>query len=87
MRVEKPRVRHACPFRPCLVTRTHKPVIVNPTEGELYVVPRGTYTTGVKRMNTEYKGRPETIESVFYMWRITGDRKWQVSRDYFSLFF
>jgi len=22
-------------------------------------------------------GRPETIESVFYMWRLTGDRKWQ----------
>lgn len=25
----------------------------------------------------EYKGRPESIESVFYMYRITGDPKWQ----------
>ncbi|KAH9442651.1 hypothetical protein Pst134EA_031697 [Puccinia striiformis f. sp. tritici] len=24
-----------------------------------------------------YLGRPETIESVYYMWRITGDRQWQ----------
>ncbi|KAA1129581.1 hypothetical protein PGTUg99_030524 [Puccinia graminis f. sp. tritici] len=24
-----------------------------------------------------YFGRPETIESVYYMWRITGDRQWQ----------
>ena len=28
-------------------------------------------------MDGNYKGRPETIESVFYMWRITGDKKWQ----------
>ncbi|PLW55823.1 hypothetical protein PCANC_02256 [Puccinia coronata f. sp. avenae] len=27
--------------------------------------------------NSLYKGRPETIESVYYMWRITGDRQWQ----------
>lgn len=29
------------------------------------------------QMDKEYKGRPETIESVFYMYRITGDPKWQ----------
>ncbi|KAI9617084.1 hypothetical protein H4Q26_010722 [Puccinia striiformis f. sp. tritici PST-130] len=27
--------------------------------------------------NPRYIGRPETIESVYYMWRITGDRQWQ----------
>lgn len=28
-------------------------------------------------MDTRYILRPEAIESVFYMWRITGDPKWQ----------
>ncbi|KAA1128600.1 hypothetical protein PGTUg99_010837 [Puccinia graminis f. sp. tritici] len=28
-------------------------------------------------MDSRYIGRPETIESVYYMWRITGDRQWQ----------
>ena len=28
-------------------------------------------------MDTRYILRPEAIESVFYMWRITGDRTWQ----------
>lgn len=28
--------------------------------------------------NTGYGGRPETIESVFYLYRITGDPIWQV---------
>lgn len=32
---------------------------------------------GVKTSNRKQIGRPETIESVFYMWRITGDRYWQ----------
>ncbi|KAH9811056.1 family 47 glycoside hydrolase [Melampsora americana] len=27
--------------------------------------------------DARYLGRPETIESVFYMWRITGDKIWQ----------
>lgn len=27
----------------------------------------------------DYRGRPETIESVFYMWRLTGEQEWQVS--------
>ncbi|EGG01508.1 family 47 glycoside hydrolase [Melampsora larici-populina 98AG31] len=27
--------------------------------------------------DSRYLGRPETIESVFYMWRITGDKVWQ----------
>lgn len=34
---------------------------------------------GIKHSSAHYIGRPETIESVFYMYRITGDRKWQVS--------
>lgn len=32
---------------------------------------------GVQKSDHRYIGRPETIESVFYMWRTTGDRKWQ----------
>lgn len=32
---------------------------------------------GVKHGESRYIGRPETIESVFYMYRTTGDRKWQ----------
>lgn len=38
--------------------------------------PRGS-PVGVRSQNRRQIGRPETIESVFYMWRITGDRKWQ----------
>ncbi|KNZ56138.1 hypothetical protein VP01_2489g1 [Puccinia sorghi] len=32
---------------------------------------------GPKVVDSHYLGRPETIESVYYMWRITGDRRWQ----------
>lgn len=32
---------------------------------------------GSKRHNGRYINRPETIESVFYMYRLTGDKKWQ----------
>lgn len=32
---------------------------------------------GSKRRNGHYINRPETIESVFYMYRLTGDKKWQ----------
>lgn len=32
---------------------------------------------GVRTANRKQIGRPETIESVFYMWRLTGDRYWQ----------
>ncbi|SCV68306.1 BQ2448_427 [Microbotryum intermedium] len=38
--------------------------------------PRGK-PTGVRHSATHFTGRPETIESMFYMWRLTGDRKWQ----------
>lgn len=41
--------------------------------------PRGAPVLGVKNSNAKFIGRPETIESVFYQWRLTGDRKWQVS--------
>ncbi|KAK4055286.1 hypothetical protein OIV83_000569 [Microbotryomycetes sp. JL201] len=40
-------------------------------------VPRGNPVIGVKHSNPRFIGRPETIESIFYMWRLTGDRKWQ----------
>ncbi|GAA5995223.1 glycoside hydrolase family 47 protein [Rhodotorula paludigena] len=33
--------------------------------------------TGVRSADHRQIGRPETIEGVFYMWRLTGDRKWQ----------
>lgn len=32
---------------------------------------------GLKSGNRVYIGRPETAESVFYMYRLTGDKKWQ----------
>ncbi|GAA5825216.1 hypothetical protein JCM10212_002960, partial [Sporobolomyces blumeae] len=38
--------------------------------------PRGS-PAGVRTGNRRQIGRPETIESVFYMWRLTGDRYWQ----------
>jgi len=37
---------------------------------------RGT-PPGTKKISERYLNRPETIESVFYMYRLTGDRKWQ----------
>jgi mannosyl-oligosaccharide alpha-1,2-mannosidase len=39
--------------------------------------PRGAPVVGVKTVSADYRGRPETIESVLYMWRITGDKRWQ----------
>lgn len=33
--------------------------------------------TGARKVSTRGLNRPETIESIFYMYRITGDRKWQ----------
>ncbi|KAJ1043178.1 hypothetical protein NDA10_000906 [Ustilago hordei] len=39
--------------------------------------PRGNPIVGVRSVATSYLNRPETIESVFYMWRITGDPIWQ----------
>ncbi|KDN52651.1 glycoside hydrolase family 47 protein [Tilletiaria anomala UBC 951] len=38
---------------------------------------RGNPQVGVRGANGDYRNRPETIESVFYMWRITGDEVWQ----------
>lgn len=39
--------------------------------------PRGSPIVGVRSVSPDYRNRPETIESVFYMWRITGDPQWQ----------
>jgi len=39
--------------------------------------PRGAPVVGVRSVSPDYRNRPETIESVFYMWRITGDPQWQ----------
>lgn len=41
--------------------------------------PRGNPIQGVRYVGHDYRNRPETIESVLYMWRITGDEVWQVS--------
>ncbi|EPQ31057.1 uncharacterized protein PFL1_01246 [Pseudozyma flocculosa PF-1] len=38
---------------------------------------RGSPLVGVSSSAGHYLNRPETIESVFYMWRITGDVQWQ----------
>lgn len=38
---------------------------------------RGAPIVGVRSVHASYLNRPETIESVFYMWRITGDAVWQ----------
>ncbi|GAA6031931.1 hypothetical protein JCM8097_003346 [Rhodosporidiobolus ruineniae] len=38
---------------------------------------RGQIPIGVRNANHRQIGRPETIESVFYLYRLTGDRKWQ----------
>ncbi|KAK0568462.1 hypothetical protein OC861_001943 [Tilletia horrida] len=35
------------------------------------------YPVGVASSAAAYRNRPETIESVFYMWRITGDPEWR----------
>ncbi|KAE8241831.1 hypothetical protein A4X06_0g7385 [Tilletia controversa] len=35
------------------------------------------FPVGVRSSSTTYRNRPETIESVFYMWRITGDPAWR----------
>ncbi|ORX33405.1 glycosyl hydrolase family 47-domain-containing protein [Kockovaella imperatae] len=32
---------------------------------------------GIKGVGPRYINRPETVESLFYMFRLTGDRKWQ----------
>ena len=32
---------------------------------------------GTYPRQSKYIGRPEAIESIFYAWRTTGDRKWQ----------
>jgi mannosyl-oligosaccharide alpha-1,2-mannosidase len=39
--------------------------------------PNGAPIVGVRSVSADYRNRPETIESVFYMWRITGDQIWQ----------
>lgn len=39
--------------------------------------PHGYPMVGVRQASSEYRNRPETIESVLYMWRTTGDPVWQ----------
>jgi mannosyl-oligosaccharide alpha-1,2-mannosidase len=37
----------------------------------------GAPIIGVRSAESDYRNRPETIESVFYLWRTTGDPIWQ----------
>ncbi|GAA5834942.1 hypothetical protein JCM11251_002067 [Rhodosporidiobolus azoricus] len=51
-------------------------VVDKPDGSGKVCTPRGS-PVGVREANRRQIGRPETIESVFYMYRLTGDRKWQ----------
>ncbi|EGG05864.1 family 47 glycoside hydrolase [Melampsora larici-populina 98AG31] len=42
-----------------------------------YKNPIGDPIPGVKLEDPRFLAYPDTIEAVFYMWRLTGDRKWQ----------
>ncbi|KAA1111823.1 hypothetical protein PGT21_013079 [Puccinia graminis f. sp. tritici] len=46
-------------------------------EGQKYRELKSNPLPGASIQDGRYLGRPETIESVYYMWRITGDRQWQ----------
>ncbi|KAI7936935.1 hypothetical protein MJO28_015834 [Puccinia striiformis f. sp. tritici] len=46
-------------------------------KGKIHRELKPAYRSGASIHNPNYLGRPETIESLFYMWRITGDRQWQ----------
>ncbi|MBW0489631.1 hypothetical protein O181_029346 [Austropuccinia psidii MF-1] len=46
-------------------------------EGKVYRELKASPLPGATIADSRYLGRPETIESVFYMWRITGDKQWQ----------
>lgn len=50
--------------------------LTDDTDGSHYLVPRGN-PPGVRMQRAGYRGRPETTESLFYAYRITGDVKWQ----------
>ncbi|GAA6013653.1 hypothetical protein JCM11491_002740 [Sporobolomyces phaffii] len=51
-------------------------VAVTEPDGTTAQHPRGA-PAGVRTANRKQIGRPETIESVVYLWRVTGDRYWQ----------
>lgn len=60
------------------VTDTDRWNVVTQTDGtKRRDGPNGYPVVGVRRQTKDYRGRPETIESVLYMWRITGDPVWQ----------
>ncbi|KAL7414585.1 glycoside hydrolase [Mrakia frigida] len=44
--------------------------------GEIFTITKGT-PAGVKSVHKHYISRPESIESVFYLYRVTGDRRYQ----------
>ncbi|OAV93850.1 hypothetical protein PTTG_27181 [Puccinia triticina 1-1 BBBD Race 1] len=46
-------------------------------EGQKFRELKSNPLPGASIQDGRYLGRPETIESVYYMWRITGDRQWQ----------
>lgn len=46
------------------------------TAQQIYRVPSGS-PAGQKTADRLFQGRPETIESIFYMYRLTADPEWQ----------
>ena len=48
----------------------------DPRTGEEYLKVAGS-PAGQQKADRKFQGRPETIESVWYLWRITGDQVWQ----------
>ncbi|KAK9899350.1 glycoside hydrolase family 47 protein [Cystobasidium minutum MCA 4210] len=46
-------------------------------ENAVQAIQKGVPLGSFLQLDRRYIGRPETIESVFYMYRITGDPKWQ----------
>lgn len=68
-----PRVGRAISNAPPAIT------LVADDDGGVRWPGRGTYDQPLSfhRMDPKYLLRPEALESVFYMWRITGDPTWQ----------
>lgn len=56
--------------------KRHELVIDIDTDEEVYL-PRGS-PVGTKSIHKHYLSRPESIESIWYMYRITGDHRYQV---------
>lgn len=63
-------------LKSALVNASVEPATIHTPEYHIDEHLAGT-PPGAMRLDSRYLGRPETIESVFYMWRLTGDKRWQ----------